>query len=230
MITPDFHCSKNPVIISACPAFKRRSKVLLNAMVCREPSFAITAHPGEGPIAPVLLALWVFGYCVWGSSSGMAGLITPKPKVKKNVFIARFQVELLDRCTAWLDHEHCRSLFEAFRTRYNLHRPHEALDLAVPATRYQPSSRPWPKAIHLPQYLQGDERRLVSPKGEIKFKSKLYYVGQAFGGFELALRPTQRDGYFELFFAWKKIGVLDLNDPLIAQQYRPPLCSLTYPD
>jgi hypothetical protein len=82
----------------------------------------------------------------------------------------------------------------------------------------------------LPQYLQGDELRLVSKKGEIKFKSKLYYVGQAFGGFELALRPTDKDGYFELFFGWKKIGVLDLTDPLIANQYRPPLCSLAYPD
>lgn len=154
----------------------------------------------------------------------------PQTQGKEERFHRTLQVELLDRCTAWLDHEHCRSQFEAFRTRYNLHRPHEALDLAVPATRYQPSSRAWPKAIHLPQYLPGDELRLVSPKGEIKFKSKSYYVGQAFGGFELALRPSHRDGYFELFFAWKKIGTLDLNDPLIAQQHRPPLCSLTYPD
>ena len=45
--------------------------------------------PWRGADSAVLLALWVFGYCVWGSSSGMAGLITPKPKVKKNVFIAR---------------------------------------------------------------------------------------------------------------------------------------------
>ena len=60
-------------------------------------------------------------------------------------------------------------------------------------------------------------------KGEIKFKNKLYYVGQAFGGLEVALRPTDRDGYFDLFFGWKKIGALDLNDPSLAQQRPPPL-------
>jgi hypothetical protein len=70
----------------------------------------------------------------------------------------------------------------------------------------------------------------VRAKGEIKFKNKLYYVGQAFGGLEVAFRPTDRDGYFDLFFGWKKIGALDLNDPSLALQYRPPLCSLLHPD
>jgi transposase InsO family protein len=31
--------------------------------------------------------------------------------------------------------------FDHWRTVYNLERPHEALDMAVPASRYQPSSR-----------------------------------------------------------------------------------------
>ena len=154
----------------------------------------------------------------------------PQTQGKEERFHRTLQAEVLDRCTAWLDHEHCRSQFEAFRTRYNLHRPHEALDLAVPASRYQPSTRPWPKTIQLPQYLPADEVRLVRAKGEIKFKNKLYYVGQAFGALEVAFRPTDRDGYFDLFFGWKKIGALDLNDPSLALQYRPPLCSLLHPD
>jgi len=154
----------------------------------------------------------------------------PQTQGKEERFHRTLQAEVLDRCTAWLDHEHCRNQFEAFRTRYNLHRPHEALALAVPASRYQPSLRPWPKTIGLPQYLEGDEVRLVHSKGEIKFKSKAYYVGQAFGGLEVALRPTEIDGYFELFFGWKKIGALDLNDPALAEQHRPPLCPLLNPD
>ena len=154
----------------------------------------------------------------------------PQTQGKEERFHRTLQAEVLARSTAWLDHEHCRSQFEAFRTRYHLHRPHEALDLAVPASRYQPSTRPWPNTIQLPQYLQGDEVRLVRAKGEIKFKNKLYYVGQAFGGLEVAFRPTDRDGYFDLFFGWKKIGALDLNDPSLALQYRPPLCSLLHPD
>jgi hypothetical protein len=70
----------------------------------------------------------------------------------------------------------------------------------------------------------------VRQKGEIKFKGKLYYVGQAFAGLEVALRPTDRGGYFELFFGWERIGALDLNDPTITQQCRPSLCSLLNSD
>jgi transposase InsO family protein len=35
----------------------------------------------------------------------------------------------------------CRAMFDAFRGRYNQERPHEALAMAVPATRYQHSDR-----------------------------------------------------------------------------------------
>ena len=72
-----------------------------------------------------------------------------------------------------------------------------------------------------PQYLSEDLVRRVRAKGEVNFKGKSYYVGQAFSGQQIAFRPTQRDGYFELYFGWKNIGSLDLNDPVMAAQDRP---------
>ncbi len=39
------------------------------------------------------------------------------------------------------DLEQCQYRFDLWRDIYNLERPHEALQMAVPATRYQPSSR-----------------------------------------------------------------------------------------
>ena len=96
--------------------------------------------------------------------------------------------------------------------------------MAVPASRYQPSVRLFPAQLPEVQYLAEDQVRLVRGKGEVKFKGKLYYIGQAFGGLPIAFRPTQQDGCFELFFSWKKIGFLDLQDPLIKTTYRPALC------
>ena len=37
--------------------------------------------------------------------------------------------------------EHSQLAFDAWLHRYNHHLPHDALNLAVPADRYQPSSR-----------------------------------------------------------------------------------------
>ena len=51
------------------------------------------------------------------------------------------------------------------------------------------------------QYLREDLVRLVRTKGEVKFKGHLFYVGQAFGGQEVAFRPTDQDGCFDLFFS-----------------------------
>jgi hypothetical protein len=149
----------------------------------------------------------------------------PQTQGKEERFHRTLQLELLDRTTAWLDHDHCCREFEAFRHRYNSERPHQALDLAVPASRYRPSPRSWPGRLPQPEYLSDDLVRLVRAKGEVRFSGKSYYVGQAFSGQYIAFRPTQRGGYFELYFCWKNIGSLDLNDPLLAAQDWVPLCA-----
>jgi hypothetical protein len=41
---------------------------------------------------------------------------------------------------------HCQREFDHFRQRYNLLRPHDALGLATPASRYRPSPIPFPTA------------------------------------------------------------------------------------
>jgi hypothetical protein len=60
----------------------------------------------------------------------------------------------------------------------------------------------------------------VRTKGEVKFRGHLFYVGQAFGGLEVAFRPTPEDGCFDLFFGWKKIGYLDLRRAPKDKRYR----------
>ena len=51
--------------------------------------------------------------------------------------------------------------FDAFRTRYNQVRPHEALADATPAARWQSSPRPYPERRRPPEYPAAMERRRV---------------------------------------------------------------------
>src|SRR5271169_1001888 len=43
--------------------------------------------------------------------------------------------------------DHCQHCFDQWRTIYNFERPHEALAMAVPGSRYQPSSREFPGTL-----------------------------------------------------------------------------------
>jgi hypothetical protein len=135
----------------------------------------------------------------------------PQTQGKEERFHRSMQAEVLNQTTAWRHLAHCQERFDEFRNCYNTERPHEALALRVPACCYQPSLLAMAPKLPEVQYLSEGLVRLVRTKGEVKFKGHLFYVGQAFGGQEVAFRPTDKDGCFDLFFSWKKIGRLDLQ-------------------
>ena len=102
--------------------------------------------------------------------------------------------------------------FDQWRLIYNTERPHEALNMAVPASRYQPSQRRYPERLPAIEYGPTDIVRKVRHYGHIKYAGRDYHVGSAFYGLPVALRPTTTDGSFDVFFCQYKIGVLDLTN------------------
>jgi hypothetical protein len=116
----------------------------------------------------------------------------PQTQGKEERFHATFELEVLAQTTVWRDHQHCRERFEEFRYRYNFERPHEALGLDTPASRYQASSRLLPAKLPEPQYLDSDQVRLVRSKGEVHFKGYSLYAGQAFAGLPIPPLPPPR--------------------------------------
>lgn len=102
--------------------------------------------------------------------------------------------------------------FDKWRVIYNTERPHEALSMAVPASRYQPSHRRYPEQLPAIEYGPSDIVRKVRHYGHIKYAGREYHVGSAFYGLHVALRPTTTDGLFDVFFCQHKIGSLDLAD------------------
>lgn len=104
--------------------------------------------------------------------------------------------------------------FDRWREAYNHERPHQALDLACPASRYRPSPRAMPTQPPSPQYDTGDIVRTVSStKAYVRFQGRLWSVPKAFCGERLAIRPLDRDGLHGVFFASHRVATIDLTLP-----------------
>jgi transposase InsO family protein len=102
--------------------------------------------------------------------------------------------------------------FDAWRSVYNLERPHQALGMDVPASRYQPSSRSMPDRIPQVEYDSGEIVRTVSStRYYVSFKGRQWKVPQAFARERLAIRPLDRDGHYGIYFASWKIAAIDLT-------------------
>ena len=102
---------------------------------------------------------------------------------------------------------------DAWRMVYNLERPHQGLDMNVPADRFQPSLRVMPTRIPKVQYDVGETVRTVSStRSYISFKGQFWKVPQAFVGERLAIRPLDRDGNYGIFFASWQVALIDLTN------------------
>jgi transposase InsO family protein len=136
----------------------------------------------------------------------------PQTQGKDERFHRTLKAELLARAD-WPDLRRAQPRFDHYRDVYNLERPHEALGLAVPATRYQPSPRLYPEALPPLAYPVGEVVRAVKSKGEITFQQRFFYIGQAFAGLPVALRPTTPDGHYTVCLAAHRLGRIDLTQP-----------------
>ncbi len=136
----------------------------------------------------------------------------PQTLGKDERFHRTLKAELLHQ-RAFLDLAHCQHHFDRWRDLYNLERPHDALALAVPATRYTPSPRLFPEALPPIDYGPGAHVRLVQGKGEISFRGRPFHVTKALRGYPVALRPTLQDGRWRVYFCHQYISELDLRQP-----------------
>ncbi len=134
----------------------------------------------------------------------------PQTQGKEERFHGTLKVELLNQTLSWLDLAHCQAGFDQFRQSYNFVRPHQALQYAVPASRYQPSVRCLPLTLAAIDYLSSDQVRIVKSKGEVTFRNQFFYIGRAFVGLPIAFRQAQSPDSYEVFFSWKRLGFADL--------------------
>jgi transposase InsO family protein len=136
----------------------------------------------------------------------------PQTQGKDERFHRTVQAELLST-RAFSNLADCQQGFVRWRDTYNCERPHEALGMATPASRYRLSFRPYPERLPLPEYDSRDEVRKVQANGEIFFKGHVFSLGKALRFHTVALRPSAQDGVWSVHFGAYRISTIDLAHP-----------------
>ncbi len=103
----------------------------------------------------------------------------PQTQGKEERFHRTLKEDVLKR-TVLRDMKHAQQEFDRFRYCYNHERPHEALNLDVPAKHYKASKRPYIKTPKEPEYDSGKQLRKVNYKGYISINCYRYYLGESF--------------------------------------------------
>jgi len=160
----------------------------------------------EHPYTP--LTVWLLRL---GLQVGHSRPKHPQTLGKDERFHRTLKVEVLQYCLG-LELTQCQVRFDAWRPIYNLERPHEALGLAPPVSRYRESPRSFPESPAVWDYGPGDQVRKVQAEGWFSFQGREFRVSKAFRGQEVALRPTLCDEVYEVFFGPHRIAQINKRE------------------
>lgn len=106
----------------------------------------------------------------------------------------------------------CQSQFDRWRDIYNFERPHEAVNMQPPSSRYQLSSRAYPEICPPILYDEGAIIRKVDQSGKIYFRNRIFRIGKAFQYNPVALYPADVDGVYNIYFCDQKVDQINLMD------------------
>jgi transposase InsO family protein len=141
----------------------------------------------------------------------------PQTQGKDERFHRTLKLEVLSQRPVWHDLAEVQAAFDDWRYEYNFERPHEALALASPPSRYAPSARPFP--THQPpiDYDPDFAVRLVKENGSIKLKSRYFFIGKAFSGDPVGLRQVG-EAVWDVYYCHQRITRLDLALPAVSSE------------
>jgi len=97
--------------------------------------------------------------------------------------------------------------FDAFVHRYNQERPHQALDMATPASRYQPSPRVY-RGLEPLDYPGHDWTAIITTCGRLCYQSRKINVSQAFAGQKVGVKQVD-DHIWLVTFMHYDLGYFD---------------------
>ena len=169
------------------------------------PPWGSPARPGQ----LTALAIWLIRMDIRTSYSRPGH---PQTNGKDERFHRTLKAELLAG-------RHFKSLksiqqdFDTWRQMYNHERPHQALGMATPISRYQPSPRAYPERLPPIEYGDADVVLRVGINGEVRFKSHCFKVSSALAELPIALRAcSETDGCYDVYFVHHRIDTIDLKE------------------
>lgn len=168
------------------------------------PPWGSTRQPGQ----LTDLAIWLIRL---GIRIGFSRPYHPQTNGKDERFHRSLKAEVLNgRSFASL--EEAQRAFDRWREVYNHQRPHEALGMATPATRYQVSARSYPERLPDIEYSPQDIVVTVRWFGEIRFHGHRFKLSNPLRGLPVAIRPKpETDGLFDVYFVHHRLMQIDLR-------------------
>ena len=121
--------------------------------------------------------------------------------LKKEVLSHRYFKNLID----------CQAAFDDWRETYNYVRPHDALKLEVPASRYIVSNRRYKDWTAEYEYSDDSIMRKVTLAGEISYQSKKCFLGKAFIGKCVAIKRTISKNRYEVYYRHQRVAKMNLD-------------------
>lgn len=165
---------------------------------------------GDGGAHDTALTVWLLRL---GIAVSHGRPYHPQTQGKEERFHRTLKAEVLAGET-FADLTAAQAAFDPWRLSDNHERPHEALALATPSSRYVPSVRRYPARLPEIEYGPDDAVRKVQENGELSFANRLFRVSKAFRGERVAIRPMPTDGVLAIYFMTHQIGQIDLRDPV----------------
>lgn len=132
----------------------------------------------------------------------------PQTQGKEERFRRTLNAELLRRAD-FQSVPHAQTLMDRWRDVYNLERPHEAIGLMPPASRYQPSARVMPRTLPTLEPSPGEQGCVVKEGGYLRHKGRRWFLGLAWNQETLGVCRSVRDGVLEVRFGPYHIADLD---------------------
>lgn len=126
---------------------------------------------------------------VWLMKHGVACIFSGirHPQTQGKVERFHLALEMARRRRGWMETEMEQQWLDEFRHEYNYLRPHEALGMQTPSTRWSPSPRrfdPHPPAWPYPE---GAELKTLDTQGKMRLDGRRWEISQALAGEQVRL-------------------------------------------
>jgi hypothetical protein len=166
--------------------------------------------PRQTPADLAALDRWLIRL---GVSRGHGRAYHPQTQDKVERAHATIQPEVGDT-SRFPDLGHCQIACDAWRATCNLMRPHDSLNLDVPASRSQPSPRSFPAVLPPIVYRPDDAGRQVNTQGESSFRNRRHCIGRGMAGEAVAVLPTQEEEVYRVYSGHQHLATIAHDETL----------------
>ena len=141
----------------------------------------------------------------------------PQTQGKDERFHRSLKEELLKR-KQFTDLIEAQKCFDEWRQCYNEERPHEALGMHPPISKYKNSPKQYPEKAPQIEYEVGATVRRVLTHGEINYEGERYYISESMEGLPVKLVEGKQEGLMEVYLCTKKVREIDLINKMILKR------------